>query len=107
MRKYLVAAILIAAFATPALVAEFYVGYDGKRCEMFSHTPGDMMNLIGTFKSKHDAEKAMKEMSSAIRGEPAGTPGLKGIIASSQHAAKLPLSFDPLCPRPPRRTWET
>jgi hypothetical protein len=44
------------------LAEQFYIGYDGKRCEMFSHKPGDKMNLIGTFNSKHDAEKAMKEM---------------------------------------------
>ena len=63
MRKYLVAAVLIVAFASPGALAEqFYIGYDGNRCEMFSHKPGDKMNLIGTFNSKHDAEKAMKEM---------------------------------------------
>jgi hypothetical protein len=68
MRKYLLTAILIAAFASPALAEEFYVGYDGKRCEMFSHKPGGKMNLIGTFKSKHDAEKAMKEMKQCNKG---------------------------------------
>jgi hypothetical protein len=31
MRKYLVAAVLIAAFASPALAEQFYIGYDGKR----------------------------------------------------------------------------
>ena len=67
MRKYLVAAVLIAAFASPALAEQLYIGYDGKRSEMFSHKPGDKMNLIGTFNSKHDAEKA--------------TAGLEGIIA--------------------------
>ena len=36
--------------------------------EMFSHKPGDMMTLIGTFKSKHDAEKAMKEMKQCNKG---------------------------------------
>ena len=55
MRKYLVAAILIAAFASPALAE-------------FSHKPGDKMNLIGTFNSKHDAEKAMKEMKQCNKG---------------------------------------
>ena len=30
--------------------------------KMFSHKPGDKTNLIGTFNSKHDAERAMKEM---------------------------------------------
>jgi hypothetical protein len=33
MKKYLVAAILLTAFATPALAEQFYVTYDGKRCE--------------------------------------------------------------------------
>ena len=68
MRKYLVAAVLIAAFASPAFAEEFYIGYDGKRCEMFSHKPGDKLNLIGTFNSKHDAEKAMKEMKQCNKG---------------------------------------
>ena len=45
MRKYLLTAVLIAAFASPALAEEFYVGYDGKRCEMFSHKPGGKMNV--------------------------------------------------------------
>ena len=39
MKKYLVAAVLIASFATPALAEQFWVGFDGKRCEMFSHKP--------------------------------------------------------------------
>ena len=56
------AAVLVAAFATPALAEQFYVSYDGERCEMFSHKPPDNMNLLGTFNSKHDAEKAMKKM---------------------------------------------
>ena len=68
MRKYLVTAVLIAAFASPAFAEEFYVGYDGKRCEMFSYKPGGKMNLIGTFNSKHDAEKAMKEMKQCNKG---------------------------------------
>jgi hypothetical protein len=68
MRKYLVTAVLIAAFASPAFAEEFYVGYDGKRCEMFNHKPGGKMNLIGTFNSKHDAEKAMKEMKQCNKG---------------------------------------
>jgi hypothetical protein len=29
MKKYLLTAVLIAAFASPALAEEFYVGYDG------------------------------------------------------------------------------
>ncbi len=34
MKKYLVAAVLVVSFATPALAEQFWVGYDGKRCEM-------------------------------------------------------------------------
>jgi hypothetical protein len=62
MKKYLVAAILVAAFATQALADEFYVTYDGKRCEMMSHKPPANLNVLGNFKSKHDADKAMHEM---------------------------------------------
>jgi hypothetical protein len=62
MKRYVVAAVLVAAFASPALAEEFYVTFDGKRCEMFSHKPADKMNILGTYKSKHDAEKAMKNM---------------------------------------------
>lgn len=47
---------------SPAFAEQFYVAYDGKRCEMFSHKPPDKMNLLGTFNSKDDAEKAMKDM---------------------------------------------
>lgn len=62
MRTYLVAAVLVGAFAGPALAEQFYVAYDGKRCEMFSHKPKASMNILGTFDSRHDAEKAMKKM---------------------------------------------
>jgi hypothetical protein len=62
MKKYLFAALIVAAFATPALAEQFYVAYDGKRCEMFSHKPAADMNVLGTFNSKHDAEKAMEDM---------------------------------------------
>jgi hypothetical protein len=61
MKKYVVAMLLIAAFATPAVAEEFYVGYDGKRCEMFSHKPKDSMNILGIYKNKHAAEKAMEK----------------------------------------------
>lgn len=62
MKKYLFAAVMVAAFAAPALAEQFYVAYDGKRCEMFSHKPPSSMNVLGTFSSKHDAEKAMDDM---------------------------------------------
>jgi len=62
MKKYLVAAALIAAFATPALAEQFYIAYDGKRCEMMSHKPPAKMNVLGVYNSKHDAKKAMDKM---------------------------------------------
>jgi hypothetical protein len=34
MKKCVVAAVLIAAFASPALAEQFYLAYDGKRCEV-------------------------------------------------------------------------
>lgn len=68
MKKYLVAAVLIASFATPALAEQFWVAYDGKRCEMFSHKPKDSMNILGTFDSRREAEKAMKKMDQCNKG---------------------------------------
>ena len=68
MKKYLVAAVLIASFATPALAEQFWVAYDGKRCEMFSHKPKDSMNILGTFNSRNNAEKAMKKMDQCNKG---------------------------------------
>ena len=68
MRKYLVAAVLVTAFAAPAHAEEFYVAFDGKRCEMFSHKPPASMNLLGTFKSQHDARKAMEKMDKCQKG---------------------------------------
>ena len=68
MKKYLVAAVLITSFATPALAEQFWVAYDGKRCEMFSHKPKDSMNILGTFDSRREAEKAMKKMDQCNKG---------------------------------------
>lgn len=68
MKKVLVAAVLVASFATPALAEQFWVAYDGKRCEMFSHKPKDSMNILGTFDSRRDAEKAMKKMDQCNKG---------------------------------------
>ena len=62
MQKYLVAAILLAGFATPALAGQVYVAYDGKRCERFGHKPKDSMNILGVFDNKDQADKAMKKM---------------------------------------------
>ena len=68
MRKYVVAAVLVAAFASPAFAEQFWVAYDGKRCEMFSHKPKDSLNILGTFNSKQDAEKAMDKMKQCGKG---------------------------------------
>ena len=68
MKKYLVAAVLVASFATPALAEQFWVAYDGKRCEMMSHKPQDKMNVLGVYKNKHDAEKAMEKMDQCKKG---------------------------------------
>jgi hypothetical protein len=67
MKKYLVAAVLIASFATPALAEQFWVAYDGKRCEMFSHKPKAGLNILGTY-DKEQAEKAMKKMDQCNKG---------------------------------------
>jgi hypothetical protein len=61
MKKYVAAALLIAAFATPALAEEFYVAYDGKRCERMSHKPPEKMNVLGVYNNKHAADKAMEK----------------------------------------------
>jgi hypothetical protein len=62
MRKYLLTAGLIAAFASPALAGQVYVAYDGKRCERFSEKPKGSMNILGVFDNKDQADKAMKKM---------------------------------------------
>ena len=68
MRTYFAAAILLVGFAGPAFAEEFYVAYDGKRCEMMSHKPQDKMNVLGVYKNKHDAEKAMEKMDQCKKG---------------------------------------
>ena len=62
MRKYLLTAVLIAAFASPALAGQVYVAYDGKRCERFSEKPKGSLNILGVFDNKDQADKAMKKM---------------------------------------------
>jgi hypothetical protein len=59
MKKCLLLAILAAAFATPALPAEtWYLGYNGKRCEIFADKRGGNWNMLSLHRSRHDAEKA-------------------------------------------------
>ena len=59
MKKYLLVAILAATFATPALPAEsWYLGYNGKRCEIFADKRGGNWNMLGAYPSRYAAEKA-------------------------------------------------
>ena len=68
MRKYLVAAVLIGAFAIPALAVEtgggkYFVGLDttSHKCSVVTEmAPG--MKMMGEYDSKEAAEKAMAEM---------------------------------------------
>ena len=68
MRKYLVAAALIGAFATPALAVEtggghYFVGLDttSHTCSVVTEmAPG--MKKMGEYDSKEAAEKAMADM---------------------------------------------
>ena len=62
MRKYLLTAVLVAAFASPALAGQVYVADDGKRCERFSEKPKGSMNILGVFDNRDQADKAMKKM---------------------------------------------
>jgi hypothetical protein len=68
MKKYLVAAVLIGAFATPVLAVEtggghYYVGFDtsSHTCSVVTEmAPG--MKMMGDYSSKEDAEMAMAGM---------------------------------------------
>ena len=68
MRKYIVAAVLIGAFATPALAVEsgggkYFVGLDttSHKCSVVTEmAPG--MKMMGEYDSKEAAEAAMAEM---------------------------------------------
>jgi hypothetical protein len=64
MRKYLVAAVLIAAFATPALAEQFYVAFDpaSHKCTMMHSEPAAPMKSMGSFKTEAEATKAMAGM---------------------------------------------
>ena len=68
MKKCVVTAVLIAAFASPALAEQFYLAYDGKRCEVFSHQPPAGMNVLGTYNSQHDAQKAKQKKDQCKKG---------------------------------------
>ena len=61
MKKYLVAAVLITGFVTPALAEQFYVAFDpaSKKCSMMHTQPAAGMKVMGTFKTEAEAKKAM------------------------------------------------
>jgi hypothetical protein len=67
MKKYVIAGLLVAGFVTPAFAAEFYVAQNATshKCSVMSKKPdGKTMMMLGTegFKTKSDAETAMKGM---------------------------------------------
>jgi opacity protein-like surface antigen len=63
MKKYLVAAALIVAFATPALAADYYVALriGGGGCEVMSTEPTDTKKnkMMGKYSSEAQAKAAM------------------------------------------------
>jgi hypothetical protein len=66
MKKYLVAAALIVGFSAPVLAVEtFYIMFDNtmKGCQIMTTKPtGSQYKMMGEYKSKADAEAAMKTM---------------------------------------------
>jgi hypothetical protein len=67
MQKYLIAGLLVAGMATPALAAQYFVAQSATthKCSVTSKKPdGKSMMAVGTdtYKSKPDAMKAMKGM---------------------------------------------
>jgi len=66
MKKYLMAATLIVAFATPALADEFYVMFEmsTKKCSTMRTLPEDMkkFKMLGKYPTLGEAETAMHTM---------------------------------------------
>ena len=67
MKKYLVAAALIVAFATPALAADYYValrlGGGTAKCEVMTTEPDTKTyKMMGKYSSEADAKAAMANM---------------------------------------------
>ena len=72
MRKHIVAAVLIGAFVTPALAltaGTYYVGFDPatKTCSVVTKMAAGM-KMMGKYKSKEAAEKAMGDMKECKAG---------------------------------------
>jgi hypothetical protein len=68
MKKYVIAGLLIAGLATPALAGEYYVAQNATshKCSIVSHKPdGKTLTMLGSdgFKTKSEAESALKGMS--------------------------------------------
>ena len=63
MKRYLIAATLIAAFASPALAEQFYVVFDpaSHKCEAMHEIPEGKKSM-GTYGSMEEATKAMHGM---------------------------------------------
>ena len=67
MKKYVVAGLLVADFATPAFAAEYYVAQNNstEKCSIVSKKPdGKTLTMLGAegFKTKSAAESALKGM---------------------------------------------
>ena len=66
MKKYLIAALLITAFATPAFADEIFVMLEmsTKKCVTMKAMPSDMKNykLLGKYPTLGEAETAMHTM---------------------------------------------
>ena len=70
MKKYLVAAVLIASFAAPVLAVEtFFIMFDNSMkgqpnaCQIMTSKPsGSKYKMMGEYKSKGEAETAMHSM---------------------------------------------
>jgi len=68
MKKYVMAGLLIAGMATPALAAEYYVAQNtnSHKCSIVAHKPdGKTLTILGGdgFKTKSEAQNALKGMS--------------------------------------------
>ena len=68
MKKYVIAALLVAGFATPAFAAQYYVAQNisTHKCSIVAHKPdGKTLTMLGFegFKTKSQAESALKGMS--------------------------------------------
>jgi hypothetical protein len=77
MRKLLTAAVVV-AFATPALAQDFYVVQDSstKRCEIVQQRPTTTTTTVvgdGVFKTRVEAENAMKTVKVCEGGASTGT----------------------------------